>query len=161
MATELLVDKAPDDRRVRRLDDAAWWRRRSAFSSEVDAVLDGRELHFSRTGVLRRGAIAEDATTGEVAARWTQRDGVLTTADAVLRLRRASRWKSRWSLSDARAELARFEPEGWTGSRLRIVLASDVPVDRLVLLFSAWLASSLANDDAAGATASTSAVAGG
>jgi hypothetical protein len=154
---ELQLKRARDDRRRYGIDDRAWWRRRSWKSCASDAVVDGRELRFRRTGLLGRAATAEDAATGVVVAEW--RSGWVTTSGAELRLRRSGGWwKSEWSLKDDSGDLVRFESRGWTGSEIRLLVDEDARVSRPVLLFAAWLVACLTQDDADAAAGATAAV---
>jgi hypothetical protein len=158
---ELYLTRAEDDRRRYGIDPGAWWRRRSWKSYASDAVVDGRELRFRRTGFLGRVASAEDAATGEVVAEW--RRGRVTTSTRELRLRRAGRWwRPDWALADGSGEVVRFESRGWTGKEMRLLVDEEARIARPVLLFAAWLVACLVQDDAsaAGAGATAAVVAG-
>jgi hypothetical protein len=153
---ELHVRRARDDRRRYAIDGDAWWRRQSWKAYTSDAVVDGRELRFSRTGLFGRAAIAEDAATGEVVAEW--RRGRVMASGGELRLRRAGRWwKSEWALTSEDGDVVRFESRGWNGNEMRLVVDEHARLPRPVLLFSTWLVACLKQDDSSAAAAGASA----
>jgi hypothetical protein len=153
---ELVVTRVRGDRGRHALDGDAWWRRQRWRMYASDAVVDGRELRFVRTGWGGRVATAEDAVTGEVVAEW--RDGRLAAGGRELRLRRAGRWwKGHWALADESGELVRFEARGWAGGEMRLLVEEDARLTRPVLLFAAWVVSFLRQDDSGAAAAGASA----
>jgi hypothetical protein len=156
---EMQVTRARDDRRRYGLDEQAWWRRESWRSYTSHAVVDGRRLRFSRTGLFGRVATAEDAATGEVVAEWRSRGGRVSANGAELRLRRAGRWKSAWALANDTSELVRLETRGWSGREMRLSVEPDARVSRVVLLFAAWLVACLAQDDSSAVAAAGTAAA--
>jgi hypothetical protein len=152
--TQFMLRRVEGDRRRMALDDGAWLRRRSRWSSDVDAGVDGREYRFHRGGLLRPVATAQDSATGEPVLRWQARDRRLVAGGRRLKLRPAPSWHHRrWLLLDGDRRLARFEPRG-SWKELRVDLASDAAPDRLLLLFAAWLVDCEAReqDAAAGVT---------
>jgi hypothetical protein len=157
--TEMHITRAAGDRRRLALDDRAWWRRMSWRTYDAEASVDGRDLRFLRTGILRHVATAEDAVTGEVLARWQSRGGRVTDGAAELRLRRASMWKGSWALGDESREVARYEPRGVSGGRMRVLVCDDASISRLMLLFAAWVVSCNVQDDGAAAATAASAAA--
>lgn len=128
------------------------------MSYDSDAVVDGRRLRFRRRGLFRHVAIAEDAVTGEVLASWSSKDRRLTTGLAELGLGRAGLLRMAWVLTDGDAEVARFEPRGLGGSRMRVFAEPGAAgLTRLVLLFAAWLVACQVRDDSAAAAGATTA----
>jgi len=75
--------------------------------------------------------------------------------------RPASRWRERYALADGDLELAVFDGRGWARRPLKATLEDQAAVDPGLLLFAAFIVRGLAEDAAAGATASTTATSGG
>jgi hypothetical protein len=158
--TELHLRRVEGDRRRMALDDRAWLRR-SRWSWDVDAGVDGREYRFHRSGLLRRVAAAKDVATGEPVLRWHARGRRVVAGGRELHLRPAPSWhRRRWLLLDGDRKVARFEPRG-SWKDVRVDLAADAVPDRLLLLFAAWLVDNEAREQDAAAGVTPGATGGG
>jgi hypothetical protein len=155
---DLELTRDPEDRRrfvlegVGSLRLEGWGRRRAT----LDAA--GRSWQAAPTGFWKRRIEATDAAGSPVAdfePRSVRRGGTLRVGARELQIAPASRWKERYALKDGERELAVLEARTWGRRPVRVAVADPSAVDPLVLLFAAFVARRLAEDNAA-ATSSVS-----
>ena len=159
---DLELTRTREDRNLYVLEGVGTLRLEGLFSTRAVAEGRGREWRFGRRG-LWGGVQATDAT-GAVAGTFSARlrgGGTLEWGEREYAMRRASVWRERYALADGDAELALYDARGWGKRPVRVSIADAASLDPGLLLFGAFVARKLANDNSAAAGAGASAAASG
>jgi hypothetical protein len=91
---------------------------------------------------------------GSFSPRALRRGGTVVWGGRSLELRPASRWRERYALADGGRELAVFDAKSWGKRPVEVSLDQEAGVEPGLVLFTAFIARSLASDAAASAGAS-------
>ena len=152
---ELELTRTAGDRRLYALDGVGTVRLKGWASLGASADAKGRSWEFARRGLWRPVVEATDAAgtpVGRFSARGMRRGGTLRWFDRELTLRPASRWRERYALADGDHELAVFEGKGWGKRPVKVTIDDLAAVDPGLLLFTAFVVRSLAEDASAAAS---------
>jgi hypothetical protein len=148
----LELTRAPDARRTYELAGAGRIALRGVLGRAATAE-DGRGTRWelARRGVFRTVIEATDAAGGVAAGfragRSLRGGGTVVVGGRELALRPSSVWRQRYALADGETELATFEGKGWGKRPVKVTLPdAGEPPAPLVLLFTAFVVKSLAED---------------
>jgi hypothetical protein len=155
---ELELQRAPEHRRVYALDGVGTLRLAGLARRRATAQAGGRRYEFARR---RRWSGALDArdeagvVVGTFDPRGFRGGGTLRWNGQELRLRPASRWRSRYALADGEQELVVLDGKGWGKRPVSVTLDAAAAVDPGLLLFAAFVVRGLAEDAGAAVAAVT------
>jgi len=152
---ELELTRSAEDRRLYALAGVGTVRLTGWASLRASAEVQGRSWELARRGLWRPVVEATDAAgtpVGRFSARGMRRGGTLRWFDRELTLRPASRWRERYALADGDHELAVFEGKGWGKRPVKVTIDDLAAVDPGLLLFTAFVVRSLAEDASAAAS---------
>jgi hypothetical protein len=164
---DLELTRSPDDRRLYALEGVGTLRLEGWASRRAIAETDGRSWRITRRGFWQpvfEAADAEGAPAGSFEPHTLRRGGAVRWNGRELTLRPASRWRERYALSeDGGRELVILDGKGWGRRPVKVTVADPGSVDPGLLLFTAFIVRSLAEDAGAagGAVAASAAAASG
>jgi hypothetical protein len=158
--TELELTRAPDDRRLYRLEGIGTVRSEGLFGRGATAEVDGRSWHFDRRGLWQRVMEATDAAgtvVGEFVPNGIRRGGVLRWGSRELTVHPVSVLRERYVLTAGDRDLVLLDGKGWGRRPVKITLADPTAVDPGLLLFAAFVVNQLAVNasSSAGSVAAT------
>jgi hypothetical protein len=161
--TELELTRAPNDRRLYRIDEVGSVRLEGFFSRTAIAEAGGRSWHFGRRGFWQRDLEAADETgavVGEFLPRSIRRGGALRWDGRELTVQAVSPLRERYVLGEGDRDLALLDGKGWGRRPVKITLADPSAIDPGLLLFAAFVVHQLAVNAGSGAAASSVAATG-
>jgi hypothetical protein len=151
---ELELRRSEGERRLYLLDGIGTLRLAGFFARTGAAEADGRRWSFGRRSLWRRAIRATDETdaeVGEFSPRRLRRGGTLRWDERELKLRPASKWRSRYALVSGEQELAIVEAKGWGKRPVTVTLPGPDAIDPGLVLFSVFVVRRLRDDEASGA----------
>jgi hypothetical protein len=158
---ELELTRTREDRKVYALEGVGTLRLGGWLSRGATAQAEDRSWTITRRGVFAPTTEATDeagAVAGTFHGRGIKRGGTLTWDGRELALRPASMWRERYALADGERELAVFDGKGWGKRPVAVRVDDPSAIDPGLLLFTAFVVRSLAEDASAtaGGAATTS-----
>jgi len=155
---DLELTRVKGDRRLYELGGVGSLRLGGLFARNATAEAGGIRWRFGR-GVLSRRveAVGEaGAPTGEFDPNTLRRGGTLRWGANEFTLRPASAWRERYALAAGDHEFALIDGRSWGKRPVRLTIADPSGVEPGLLLFTAFVVRSLAEDADAAASAAAS-----
>jgi hypothetical protein len=154
------LTRSKEDRRLYELGPLGSLRLEGFWSRRATPTSAGVTWRIGRVGFFGRSIQclgAGNAVVGEFDPRSIRRGGELRWSGRTFELRRASAWRERYALAAGEVEVAVFEGKGWGKRPVKVEIARPEAIEPGLLLFTAFVVRSLAEDasSAAGATVAT------
>jgi hypothetical protein len=151
---DLELTRSRDDRRLYELAGVGTLRLEGLFSRRATAQAGAATWSFDRVGFWRTTIEATDASetvAGTFDPRTFKGGGTLFWRGRELELRRASVWKDRYALADGDRELAVLDGRSWGKRPVTITVDDPAALEPGLLLFTAYVVRSLAEDSSSAA----------